>query len=400
MNKFLPFPIFDKDFYNMNNLSIVIFDSDIEIAYKFLKQYNNSEATFINYRKEVERLINWSWIIEKKSILKLRRCDIENFIKFCQKPLKTWIGTKTVARYTEKEDKKIPNPEWRPFVAKINKAEIIKGNKANIDGYNLSQKTVKSIFVIIGSFYDYLISENIIESNPVQQIRQKSKFIRKQQSANKIPCLSETQWKCLIDVTRRMAEENPNRHQRTLFIITAMYLMYLRISEFVSSFRWIPLMNHFYKDGNSNWWFTTVSKGNKQRQVSVSNSMLDALKGWRNYLNLSSLPSPNDTTPLIPKTKGTGAVTSIRMLRQLIQECFDQATAELIKKGEKDEAAIMARATVYWLRHTGISDDINKRGRPIIHVRDDAGHASIATTDLYNNAVLQERHLSGRNKKI
>lgn len=76
--------------------------------------------------------------------------------------------------------------------------------------------------------------------------------------------------------------------------------------------------------------------------------MLDAFKKWRNFLNLSPLPSPNDNSPLLPKTKGSGAVTSIRMLRQLIQECFNETTAELIKKGEKDEAAIMARATFIW----------------------------------------------------
>ena len=49
-------------------------------------------------------------------------------------------------------------------------------------------------------------------------------------------------------------------------------------------------------------------------------------------------------------------------------------------------------ATVHWLRHTGISDDINKRGRPMNHVRDDAGHSSSAITDRYNNTEWLERH--------
>jgi len=87
------------------------------------------------------------------------------------------------------------------------------------------------------------------------------------------------------------------------------------------------------------------------------------------------------------------------MIRQLIQECFDETTKELFKNGEKEDASIMSEATVHWLRYTGISDDINKRGRPIIHVRDDAGHASIATTDKYNNSTLKERHSSGKKKK-
>ena len=373
---------------------------DLELVYRFLGLYDGNESTFINYRKEIERLLHWSWIIAKKSIIKLRREDIEKFIKFCQKPLKSWIGTKIVPRFITQNSVRLPNPEWRPFVVTINKTEVRKGKKPHQDEYMLSQKSVKAMFVILGSFYTHLINENVSDINPVLQIRQKSKFIRKQQNSNKVPCLSETQWKCLIKTTQKMAENKPVRHQRTLFIISAMYLMYLRISEVVGSSRWTPLMGNFYKDGNNNWWFITVGKGNKERNITVSDSMLDVLKQWRKYLGLTLLPYPNDTHPLIPKSKGQGAVTSVRMIRQLIQECFDETTRELIKKDEKEEASTMAEATVHWLRHTGISDDINKRGRPIIHVRDDAGHASIATTDKYNDSILRERHSSGKNKKI
>ncbi len=404
MKKLIPYPLIDTveptqipiHLNSLENYTI----RDFETVCQFLRLYNGNQATFLNYRKEIERLLHWSWLVTKKSILELRREDVENYIKFCQKPLKSWIGLKTVARFITKDNKKLPNPEWRPFVTTISKSEITKGKKPNKDDYSLSQKSIKTTFVILGSFYTHLINENILEINPVLQIRQKSKFFRKQQTTSTIPCLSESQWKCLINTTYKMAELNPDRYQRTLFIITAMYLMYLRISELIASDRWIPVMGHFHKDGNNNWWFTTVGKGNKERQITVSDSMIDALKKWRKHLGLSLLPSPNETYPLIPKSKGQGAVSSIRMIRQLIQECFDETTKELFQNGEKEDASIMSEATVHWLRHTGISDDINKRGRPIIHVRDDAGHASIATTDKYNNSTLKERHFSGKKKKI
>ena len=47
----------------------------------------------------------------------------------------------------------------------------------------------------------------------------------------------------------------------------------------------------------------------------------------------------------------------------------------------KDEAEQMMSATVHWLRHTGISDDVKTRPRE--HVRDDAGHSSDLITDKY-----------------
>ena len=55
-------------------------------------------------------------------------------------------------------------------------------------------------------------------------------------------------------------------------------------------------------------------------------------------------------------------------------------------------------ATVHWLRHTSISDDVKIRPRE--HVRDDAGHSSSAITDKYIDIELRERHRSARNKII
>jgi hypothetical protein len=58
----------------------------------------------------------------------------------------------------------------------------------------------------------------------------------------------------------------------------------------------------------------------------------------------------------------------------------------------------MMDATVHWLRHTGISDDVKIRPRE--HVRDDAGHSSGAITDKYIDIELKERHKSAKRKPI
>jgi len=66
--------------------------------------------------------------------------------------------------------------------------------------------------------------------------------------------------------------------------------------------------------------------------------------------------------------------------------------------GVSNDAIELKTATVHWLRHTGISEDV--KFRPREHVRDDAGHASMATTDRYIDSDLRERHESGRKKRI
>jgi integrase len=128
--------------------------------------------------------------------------------------------------------------------------------------------------------------------------------------------------------------------------------------------------------------------------------MLKALQRYREKSGLSPLPSPNDNKPLIPKLKGKGAVADATVIRRLVQKCFDAAVYALKRANLSREAEDLRHATVHWLRHTGISDDINKRGRPVAHVKDDAGHESINTTYHYSDITLQERHDSGKNKKL
>ena len=240
---------------------------------------------------KLRRLLHWSWLKAEKSIKDLRRSDIEEFIKFCHKPPKSWIGTKILARFVERGGKRQANPRWRPFVVKVAKSAHNKGEKPQVEEYALSQGATREMFAILGTFFNYLLIEEYAMQNPVALIRQKSKFIRKKQGKPKIRRLSQRQWDYVLRVTEELAEKNPDRHQRTLFILTALYQMYLRISELVASPRWTPTMNDFFEDNEGLWWFQTVGKGNKERQIAVSDVMLNALKKWREHLNLTPLPS-------------------------------------------------------------------------------------------------------------
>ena len=377
----------------------LFFPEDLKIVITFLKQYDGVKATFESYRRELERLLQWSWLISKKSIVELSREDIEAYIKFCMKPPREWIGKKNVARYIEKDGLRSPNPAWRSFIVKVSKSDFKNGEKPKLSSYEMSQSSIRALFAVLGSFFDYCLLEEKIQRNPISLIRQKSRYLQKQQKEQKIIRLSDDQWTTCIKIANKMAKKN-DMHKRTLFIITAMYLMYLRISEFASSDRWTPSMNHFYRDSDKQWWFKVLGKGNKLRTIAVSDDMLHALSEYRKSLSLSPLPSPADHSPLIPKTKGTGAIKSTRQIRRLIQSCFDDAIVELRKNKMNDEADSLETATVHWLRHTGISDDVNKRGRSIMHVRDDAGHASIITTGGYSDVEMKDRHKSAKNKTV
>ena len=375
---------------------------DYQLILNFLYSYRGSADTFSAYRRDLERLLQWSWFVRERSVLKLKRDDIEAFIEFCIKPYKRWIGLHTVSRF--KQDKKethhrVSNSRWRPFGVSLNKKDYKAGLKPQKDQYAFSQQALKALFSILSSFYNYLLQEEVIQSNPIALIRQKSKFIRKEATVAAVRRLSEKQWDTVLNLAKEQAKKE-KKHEREVFILSCLYGMYLRISELTANKQWIPSMKDFFKDNEGNWWFRTVGKGNKGRQIAVSSAMLEALKHYRKtYLELPPYPSPKETTPLVSFAHNKQRpITSKRPIRQLVQRCFDQAADKLESEGNHYEADSLRLATVHWLRHTGISDDVKQRPRE--HVRDDAGHSSSAITDRYINIELKERAASAKKKRM
>ncbi|MVF13594.1 tyrosine-type recombinase/integrase [Ketobacter sp. MCCC 1A13808] len=373
-------------------------DQDLEYALKFLYSYNGSVATYNSYRRELERFLQWSWNVEKTSVLNHRRENIEEFINFCFNPPLAWIGTKNVSRFVRRAGVRVPNSQWRPFVVNISKQDFRNGIEIDKKQYSLSQAAAKGVFTALVSFYNYLIEEQLTDANPVALIRQKSKYIRKEQMKPVVRRISNLQWDYVLEIVEIMASENPEQHERSLFIMNCLYSMYLRISELVADERSVPVMGDFKRDQDGNWWLHVIGKGNKSRNITVCDDMLNALKHYRSYLGLTPLPEPNDKTPLIAKAKGKGSITSTRHIRLIVQTCFDTAFDRMEKDGLVDDAMDLKVATVHWLRHTGISEDV--KDRPREHVRDDAGHATMATTDRYIESDLRERHASGRKKRV
>lgn len=369
-------------------------------ALVFLKQYDGNQATFDSYRREIERLLQWSWLVAKKSVLNLKRQDIQEYLDFCLDPPMSWISTKRVPRFIERGGIRKANTRWRPFVATVTKQDHKAGKKPDKSKYQLSQKAIQEIFTVLSSFYNFLLLEEKVQANPIALIRQKSRYIQKQQNKSSVKRLTETQWQQCLKTVEQLAFDDPDQHERSLFIISALYLLYLRISELAASDRWIPQMKHFYQDSNQTWWFKTLGKGNKVRDIAVSDDMINALKRYRIKREMTPLPAPSDSRPLLPKEKGKGPITSTRHIRSIVQLCFDKTVDDLRKAKLSMEADSLEQATVHWLRHTGISDDINKRGRPVAHVRDDAGHSNSAITDRYNDIERTERYRSAKNKKL
>lgn len=370
-------------------------DQDLEYASKFLYSYNGSKATFNSYRRDVERLLHWSWRVAGLCLSQLKRHHIEDFVRFCQQPPKNWIGLKPVNRYQDQLGQRVPNPEWRPFYASLSKEEHRRGQQARVQDYQFSQQGLKALFAVLSTFYSFLIQEEILDANPVALIRQKSKFMISA-TRREVRRISNLQWQYLLRQADILAQIEPEKHERSRFALHCLLCMYLRISELVADERSTPMMSHFHRDSDGNWWFDVIGKGNKERSVAVSDDMLAALRRFRGYLGLNSLPLAGESHPLLPKMRGPGGIRSTAWVRTLVQQLFDQTFDLMVSDGLSQDALELRAATVHWLRHTGISEDV--KSRPIEHVRDDAGHSSAMTTDRYVDAERRARHATARNK--
>ena len=366
---------------------------DLVHTFSFLVSYNGSTATFNSYRREVERLLQWCWLVRGCGLGELKRQDLETYIHFCQSPPKAWVGSKQVARFKNCLGERTANPDWRPFVN-----QAIKADPQARTAFSLSQKSLQALFAVLSTYFNYLLQEDYLRINPVALIRQKSKFLQRHAYQEPVRRLSNLQWDFILETVEQLARERPAEHERSLFVMRLLFGMYLRISELVADERSTPVMGDFHTDADGNWWLRVVGKGNKARLVTVSDDMLAALRRYREHLNLPRLPYVGEQTPLVQRLKGRGPVTSTRQIRYLVQSCFDQAFERMRSQGLEDEAQELRVATVHWLRHTGISEDV--KFRPKEHVKEDAGHASMATTDRYIDTELRERHASARHKKL
>ena len=357
---------------------------DYQMAAEFIYTYRGSQETFRQYRKTLEQLLAWSWLVNGKSLKQIQRQDVEKFIEFCIRPPKAWVGKTKQVRFRSVRGKRVPNRKWRPYCSR--QAQ-----------YVVSAGTLKTCFNTLGSFFNFLVEEAYILQNPVGRMRQKSKFIKTEQEEPPPRVLSTEQWHYVLDAAEQMAEFDPKNHERTLFVLSAMFCMYLRISEFVESDRWRPIMGHFYRDTHGRWWFRTVGKGNKERTVSVCGDMLEALRRYRRHRGLAGLPLPGENTVLVHGKSKSGTLTTTR-IRQLCKLVFMQAAVNMRADGKIEDAEVLEVTSPHWLRHTGISFDVPHR--PIHHIRDDAGHSSIRTTNRYIGAGKAERHGSAQYKSV
>jgi site-specific recombinase XerD len=368
--------------------------SEYELSKRFLQSYIYSSDTFKSYRREVERLLQWCWFEKQMTLKDLGRNSFEDYLNFAFKPPFDWIATKSYPRFSYKNDVCMPNKMWKPFLYRLPKA----ASSEDIDKsqYSMTASSKKALIAGCSTYFTYLTQEGYLDINPAYLLRQKSRFIPRDHNQQITRKLTDLEWDYVINGVLEKINSDI-KYERHLFILSLFYLLGVRISEISRNEMHAPIMGDFYHDQNNHWWFRALGKGNKIRDIAVPNAMLDQLKRYRLFLGLTALPMRDEKTALLRNLRNNNGL-GIRQVRLLVQESFDQARDALLQEGKNDAALDLMAATVHWIRHTAISADVKIRPRE--HVRDDAGHESVNTTDRYIDIEREERHKSAQSKKL
>lgn len=146
-------------------------------------------------------------------------------------------------------------------------------------------------------------------------------------------------------------------------------------------------------DGKERWWLEIVGKGDKARLVPATAELMTELMHYRISLGLTSLPGHDDTTPLLRPIIGPVKPMARTAVHEIVKALV-RATADRLRlEGDADSLAAAAhieQASTHWLRHTAGSHLSDKADLKV--VRDNLGHANIATTNVYVHSEDDARH--------
>lgn len=328
-------------------------------------------STQRSYRKEAERLLLWAILERRKPMSSLNVEDVQAFVAFLRAPPAHWCGPRHRQRWSAL---------WRP-----------------LEG-GLSPAALRQSVTILQGLYAFLAGQNYLVGNPFPALarpREEGRALGSKRT------LSLAQWD-LVDMQVKVALSSESATaRRCARAISWLYATGLRRAEMTKSLCGdLEQLDIRQPDGSqrAGWMLTVLGKGNRVRQVPVPGALVLELgqELSRHSLETDALAESNRNVPILAvfgETAGEASVTSWSDsgLYQAIKAFMERCSAYL-EEGDSDR---VRQASVHWLRHSHGSHAVNGRpGRtavPVQIVRNNLGHASIATTSGYLSTERDQR---------
>ncbi|ABM21093.1 tyrosine-type recombinase/integrase [Marinobacter nauticus] len=374
---------------------------DLDASLRYLTDYSNVSGTYNRFRSEVQRFLNYLWVVAGRTLDQVDAEVVSSYFKFLKNPPAAWVAPSIHSGFLDEQGRRIINPRWRPFTSQRSKGER----------YTASSASLKSSRTALASYFRFLRQRKIMAEDPFLEVRRrdtkaKSNALLERQEAS-VRRYTDWQWSFIREAIEQAADQDPE-YERHLFIIVTMKSLFLRVSELavrnVDGEPRIPAFSDFQKQvagGGAFWTYYVFGKGDKGRTITCPDAYLPYLKRWRAYLECDSpLPLPNESRPILPSARGGGL--GARQIQRICEEGLTLAVQKMKDEGFVDEAAQLEAiaSETHYLRHTGASQAI-EAGADIRHISEELGHASAAFTEqVYVNADQARRRAAGRNRSI
>lgn len=335
--------------------------NDFEAVHAWLALRQAGSHTWRTYRREAERFLLWSVFETGKPLSGLTSNDCAVYRDFLMNPGSRWVGPRNAQRWS---------PHWRPFEGP------------------LSAQSIKTAMTILQTMCEWLAGRRYLDANPWDGLP-------KGDAAPAMPtsrALTRQQWKWVEDWLSALPQDG--RSARIRLLLGFGYRTGMREAELAAAkVEW--LRREQLEDGSWVWAIMVLGKGNKWREVALPASAVGILSSsfTARGLNPDLLGNAPDT-PLIaalPSSEqdgDTGRALTTGRIYEVIRNAFERCASWVEPQDEKAADRIRAAST-HWLRHTYGAHAAETT--PLQVIRDQMGHASLATTSAYAKAEPAQR---------
>lgn len=308
-----------------------------------------SENTMAAYKAETLRFLAW---MKTRSISLdgLVYEDLQDFEEWLRNPPADLIGPR----------RPIGSPDWRPFASA-----------------GLSSTSVERALSVIANLYSFLHESRRVSMNPVKFYRAWQKNARKKNRSQRTRKQLESSVESAV---RQWLDDEAGASISDRWSVGALYFLGLRVSELCSA----RMSDLFVSDGA--WFLAVVGKGLKRRDVAVSKVCLRLLAAYRLDVGLSPEPRGEDWPLVGSKWDPKKPITRRAMHKRIVAAGLDAVFDENSPGKE-----LSANLHPHLYRHAAASRWI-RQGANLLSVRDQLGHSSVTTTEIYAHRPDAAQH--------
>lgn len=331
----------------------------------WLARYTDSPATLASYRKESERLLLWCVLQHGVALSDLTHEDMLVYQRFLAspEPVHRWVmqpGQKPARS----------SPAWRPFAGP------------------LSPQSARQALSIINSLFNWLVEAGYLAGNPLALARRR-RSLRPPRVTRFLPMAHWHEVRQTIELLPAGTERELAHAARVRWLFSLLYIGGLRVTEACET----PMSGFFCRrgiDGTERWWLEVTGKGGKTRLVPATAELMAELIRYRRSRGMPPLAAHDETTPLLLPIIGPVKPMARTAVHEIVKGVMRGTAERLRLNGDAQAAAHIEQASTHWMRHTSgthQTDSVDLKA-----VRDNLGHANIATTNIYVHAEDDARH--------